>query len=67
MTSASTAVLTLASVRTDGGTQARAMLCEETVAEYAAALDGGVSMPRVVVFYDGTDHWLADGFHRVAA
>ena len=67
MTSASTAVLTLASVRTDGGTQARAMLCEETVAEYAAALGGGVSMPRVVVFYDGTDHWLADGFHRVAA
>ena len=57
----------LADVRTDGGTQARAALCEETVAEYAAAVEANAKMPRVVVFYDGSVYWLADGFHRVAA
>lgn len=59
--------IALSSIRTDGGTQARAGLCKETVEEYTAHLKTGASMPRVVVFHDGTDHWLADGFHRVAA
>lgn len=59
--------IALSAIRTDGGTQARAGLCEETVEEYAAHLKTGASMPRVVVFHDGADHWLADGFHRVAA
>ncbi len=62
-----TTVLPLADLRTDGGTQPRASLSEETVAEYAEAMAAGVRFPPVVAFYDGTDRWLADGFHRVQA
>ncbi len=51
-------------IRIDGGTQARADLNQETIAEYAEAYRAGVAMPPVVVFYDGTTYWLADGFHR---
>ena len=54
-------------IRIDSGTQARAALDEATVAEYAEALGRGIDFPPVVVFRDGTEHYLADGFHRLAA
>ncbi len=57
----------VASIRTDGGTQMRAAINEETVEEYAAKYASGVKLPPPVVFFDGEDHWLADGFHRLAA
>jgi len=57
----------LADLRTDGGTQVREAMKDATVEEYAAALADGAAFPPVVVFFDGKDHWLADGFHRVAA
>ena len=59
--------LSIAFLRRDGGTQPRATLNPDTVADYAEAIRAGAEFPAVVVFYDGTDHWLADGFHRVAA
>lgn len=59
--------LPLAQIRRDGGTQPRAALDNETLAEYAEAMAGGATFPAVVVFYDGHDYWLADGFHRVNA
>jgi len=34
------------------------------VAEYAELIEAGVRLPPVDVYYDGTDYWLADGFHR---
>jgi hypothetical protein len=61
------APITVSRLRTDGGTQPRADLSDETVAEYRDAMVNGTTFPPVVVFYDGTDHWLADGFHRLAA
>lgn len=61
------ALIPLGSIRIDGGTQARSGLNEATVAEYREARDGGAVFPPVVLFYDGKDYWLADGFHRVAA
>ena len=58
----------LGKIRTDGGTQSRAAISEETVADYVEAMsDPNTVFPPVIVYYDGEDYWLADGFHRVAA
>lgn len=57
----------LEQVRTDGGTQPRAEMNLYTVDEYAEALQEGAQFPPVVIFYDGADYWLADGFHRMRA
>jgi hypothetical protein len=54
-------------IRADGGTQARAKPDENTISEYSQALNDGARFPPIVVFYDGTHYWLADGFHRLAA
>jgi hypothetical protein len=40
---------------------------QEHVFDYAEKMERGDVFPPVVVFYDGLAHWLADGFHRVAA
>lgn len=50
-----------------GGTQMRAALNEQTASEYADELQRGAVFPPVVVFYDGSEYWLGDGFHRVRA
>ncbi len=57
----------IADIRIDGGTQARERIDTATVSEYAEALRDGVEFPPVVVFFDGVDTWLADGFHRYHA
>lgn len=54
-------------IRIDGGTQARVELDLETVAAYKEAIEAGAEFPPVVLFFDGTDNWLADGFHRYHA
>jgi hypothetical protein len=59
--------LPLSSIRTDGGTQTRAELDADTIESYASAMQDGAEFPPAVVFYDGTDYWLADGFHRLEA
>ena len=55
----------LADIRIDGETQPRSEINTEVVAEYAEAMAGGDKFPPVIVFYDGVDYWLVDGFHRV--
>jgi hypothetical protein len=62
-----TEMLSLDVIRMDGGTQPRATLKEELVEEYRAEMAAGAEFPPVIVFYDGENHWLADGFHRVQA
>jgi len=59
--------LPLGTIRLDGGTQPRATIDPETVAEYAERMRAGDHFPPVQVYFDGTDHWLSDGFHRVKA
>jgi hypothetical protein len=57
----------ITAIRRDGGTQPRAQIDQATVERYAEAMLNDQVLPAVVVFYDGLDYWLADGFHRVAA
>lgn len=59
--------LAVEAVRMDGGTQPRATIHQEWVEEYAQDMGDGAAFPPVVVFFDGTDYWLADGFHRTLA
>lgn len=59
--------LAIALIRTDGGTQPRATINQLTVAEYAEDMRSGDHFPPVLVFWDGGDYWLADGFHRLLA
>lgn len=54
-------------IRIDGGTQPRAEINEAMVKEYAEAMEEGTELPPAIVFYDGSNNWLADGFHRYHA
>ena len=60
-------MIAIAKLRRDGGTQPRAMLDPSTVEVYADGVREGATFPPVVIFHDGTNHWLADGFHRTEA
>jgi regulator of replication initiation timing len=57
----------LHAIRIDGGTQPRTEIHEATVAEYAEAMRQGVNLPPLILFFDGAELWLADGFHRYHA
>jgi hypothetical protein len=59
--------LELTSIRIDGGTQSRLELSQEVVNEYAEHMSEGDVFPSVIVFQDGANYWLADGFHRYFA
>lgn len=59
--------LNLSVIRTDGGTQAREKLNQEVVSEYAEHMKEGDQFPPITVFHDGSEYWLADGFHRYFA
>jgi hypothetical protein len=60
-------IIALASVRIDGGTQPRTELSLETVDRYAEAKRDGAVFPPGVIFDDGSNLWLAAGFHRYFA
>lgn len=59
--------LPLGLIRIDGGTQSRTALVREKIDEYAQLMREGTVFPPVIVYYDGSDYWLADGFHRYHA
>lgn len=59
--------LPLEGIRTSGGTQPRVETNEATIAEYAEFIRFGGDLPPVIVFDDGAEIWLADGFHRFHA
>lgn len=60
-------LLSIERIRTDGGTQSRSELNTDKIAEYAQLMLGGTIFPPEIVFYDGSDYWLGDGFHRYHA
>ena len=51
----------------DGGAQMRVEMTEAIIQEYAEAMVAGDVFPPIIVFFDDSDHWLADGFHRTGA
>ena len=59
--------LQLKQIRIDGGTQNRVEINNDVVSEYAEELKNGASFPQLIVFFDGVDYWLVDGFHRYHA
>src|SRR5581483_4811426 len=59
--------LRLDQLRTDGGTHCRTEINAFQVDEYVAAMRRGDTFPPVKARYDGTDYWLWDGYHTLAA
>lgn len=59
--------LPLDSVCVDKSIQSREKLNENVILEYTEAMKDGAKFPDIVVFYDGSVYWLADGFHRFEA
>lgn len=57
----------VSAIREDGGTQPRGEKNQDRIGQMAETLDDGHDLPPVTVYHDGTDYWLADGFHRLAA
>jgi hypothetical protein len=57
-------MMRLEHIRLNGGTQLREYIDQDTVQDYAEILD---ELPPVIVFADGKNFWLADGFHRYKA
>ena len=49
----------------DGGAQMRVEMTESIVQEYAEAMVAGDVFPPIIVYFDGAEHWLGDGFHRI--
>ncbi len=54
-------------INRNGGTQVRSRFDEPTIQRYKEIWEARETLPPVVVFFDGTEYWLADGFHRVQA
>lgn len=53
-------------IRIDGGTQARESIDTNIVDDYADILleNNGDGLPAIDVYFDGSEYWLSDGFHR---
>ena len=54
-------------IRKDGQTQHRAALGSAAIKLYAALMAQGAEFPPVTVWLEGSNYWLTDGFHRIAA
>lgn len=50
-----------------GGTQARAQTNEDAIESYGEEMNRGTVFPPIVLYFDGSTYWLADGFHRYLA
>lgn len=62
-----TVMLSFEQLRRDGGTQTRSWIDFTVVSDYAEGMSRGDVFPPGLAFYDGTDYWLVDGFHRAKA
>jgi DNA-binding Lrp family transcriptional regulator len=60
-------LLQIIAIRKDGNTQCRCKLSPAVVHEYASHMAEGDEFPPISVWFDETQYWLSDGFHRIAA
>jgi hypothetical protein len=60
-------LIRLDKIRIDGQTQVREQLDQKTVDNYAERMTEGDKLPPIVVYHDGKDQWLSEGFHRYFA
>jgi hypothetical protein len=58
--------LLIESVQTDG-TQSRAQVNKEHIADLAELIKAGKRLPPITVYSDKQETWLADGYHRLQA
>ena len=59
--------LKLKDIRLDGQTQPREYINQDVVDEYAEAMLEDAEFPPIIVFNDGANFWVTDGFHRYHA
>src|SRR5438128_2539235 len=64
--------IALTAIRMDESSQSRVKVQRSVVRAYAEAMkqqqeEGQLRFPAIVLFWDGQDYWLADGFHRMLA
>lgn len=59
--------LSITKIKIDHEILARSKLNNAVVSEYSEAMRRGAKFPPITVFYDGSEYWLADGFHRIQA
>src|SRR5260221_8697050 len=59
-------------IQLDTSSQVRVKIRPDVVRNYVEAMtqqiaDGGLRFPAIVLFTDGRDYWVGDGFHRIQA
>ena len=59
--------INLKDIRIDGGTQYREEIDQNLVKDYKDAMLSGDEFPLIKTVFDGSSHWLWDGFHRYFA
>lgn len=59
--------LSIIKIKIDQEVQPRSELNEAVTTEYSEAMKKGAIFPPIIVYFDGSEFWLADGFHRVKA
>jgi uncharacterized ParB-like nuclease family protein len=60
-------VMNIGALVMDERLQSRTEVNEETVSDYAEALLAGADFPPVLVYFDGINYYLTDGYHRLLA
>lgn len=59
-----TKTLSIDLIKIDGDTQGRAGINADHVTDLKHAWEAKKTLPPLVVFFDGKEYWLGDGFHR---
>jgi hypothetical protein len=60
-------VMNIGALVLDERLQSRTEINEETVSDYAEAILEGAEFPPVLVYFDGINYYLTDGYHRLFA